>query len=174
MSIMSEMGTSTTASGAMDPAHLRAVLGRFATGVTVITSVAPDGQRAGVTASSFNTLSLDPPLVLWSLSLKAPSLSVFRSGPHFAVNILAADQAAIALQFARPAEDKFRDIATYEGVGGVPLITGAIAHLVCSVVRRDPGGDHELYIGQVVDAVHTDRSPLVYARGGFGHFAPLS
>lgn len=172
---MSSMGRIEDAPGlrgdAPEPAVLRAVLGRFATGVTVVTTVSPDGERAGVTASSFNTLSLDPPLVLWSLALTAASLPVFRAAGRFAVNILGEGQTGIARQFARPAADKFAGVETIEGLGGVPLIAGAIAHLDCAVWRRDDGGDHELYIGRVLRAGATDGAPLVYARGGFGQFA---
>ena len=162
------------ASGRIDPLALRGVFGRFATGVTVVTAVAPDGERAGVTVNSFNTLSLDPPLILWSLALHAASLPVFRAADRFAVNILADDQAAIARQFARPAPDKFVGVALKPGLGDMLLIEGAIAHIECAVARRDPGGDHELYIGQVLRASATDGGPLVYARGGFGQYGPLA
>src|SRR5579863_5828614 len=114
----------------VDPATFRSVLRRFVTGVTVITT---RGARAaaGVTISSFNTLSLDPPLILWSLALKAPSLKIFRDSDRFAVNILADDQSAIAMQFAKSAPDKFGGIETVAGLGGAPLIVGAVAHLEC-------------------------------------------
>ena len=169
--MVSDIAGSALAEAGLEPTQLRAVLGRFATGVTVITTVTHEGARAGVTASSFNTLSLDPPLILWSLSLRAPSLAHYRAAPRFAVNILGEDQAAVALQFARPSEDKFRGIPVHDGLGGVPLLTGAIAHLECEVVRRDPRGDHELFIGSVVRASHTDRAPLIFAKGSFGQFA---
>ncbi len=160
----------STSVPAVDPAAFRSVLGRFATGVTVVTTVSTEGKPVGVTASSFNTLSLDPPLILWSLALKAPSLSSYRSSGRFAVNILGIDQAAVALQFARPSNDKFRGIATMPGLGDVPLIADAIAHLECEVVRRDPGGDHELFIGRVLRAAAADRQPLIYVTGKFGQF----
>jgi flavin reductase (DIM6/NTAB) family NADH-FMN oxidoreductase RutF len=155
-------------------AEFRQVLGRFATGVTVMTTRCPQGRVAGVTVSSFNTLSLDPPLVLWSLALNAPSLDVFRAAGRFAVNILAEDQAQLALQFARGAEDKFRGATVSEGLGGVPLIDGAVAHLECVIERRDPGGDHELYIGRTVRTHSSERHPLIYAKGRFGQFTTLS
>jgi flavin reductase (DIM6/NTAB) family NADH-FMN oxidoreductase RutF len=139
-----------------------------------MTTMCPFGRKAGVTVSSFNTLSLDPPLVLWSLSLAAPSLSVFRAADRFAVNILAEDQATLALHFARGSDDKFRGIDTVEGLGGVPLIVGAVAHIECEIERRDPGGDHELYIGRTVRAEHSDRHPLIYSKGRFGQFTSHS
>lgn len=154
----------------IDPIALRGVLGRFATGVTVITTLSPSGERAGVTASSFNTLSLDPPLVLWSLGLRAPSLAVFRSADRFAVNILRDDQSDIARQFGRPSADKFAGVETAQGLGGVPLIGGALAQIECAVWRRDDGGDHELYIGRVLRMAASDGAPLVFARGAFGQF----
>ena len=154
----------------IDPGTFRAVLGKFVTGVTVVTTRAPDGAIAGVTVSSFNTLSLDPPLVLWSLALRAPSLQIFRASARFAVNILAQDQRAIANQFARPSTDKFKGIALLEGLEGVPLIAGAAAYVECVAAQRYPGGDHELMIGQVERASATERTPLVYAQGNFGNF----
>ena len=173
MSTVTHLDTTTGAPvnvGPVDPAALRSVLGRFATGVTVITTLSREGHKVGVTASSFNTLSLDPPLILWSLAVTALSLSAFRASGQFAVNILGSDQAAVALQFARQSDDKFRGIATRPGLGGVPLLDDAIAHLECEVVRRDPGGDHELYIGRVQRATAADRQPLIYVTGKFGQF----
>ena len=151
----------------IDPADYRAVLGRFVTGVTIMTAVAPDGGRIGVTANSFNTVSLNPPLILWSLALRAPSLSVFRSQDYFAVNILAREQRHLALQFARPAEDKFANVETREGIGGVPLLVGAIAHLECKVEHRYPGGDHEIIVGRVLRMDSFEFSPLVFHGGNF-------
>jgi flavin reductase (DIM6/NTAB) family NADH-FMN oxidoreductase RutF len=106
--------------------------------------------------------------------LKAPSLSVFRDAGRFAVNILAEDQADLALQFARGADDKFRGVPTTVGLGGVPLIDGAVAHIECELERRDPGGDHELYIGRTVRTNSSERHPLIFAKGRFGQFTMLS
>jgi flavin reductase (DIM6/NTAB) family NADH-FMN oxidoreductase RutF len=156
----------------IDAATFRSTLGRFVTGVTVMTARAPDGRRAGVTVSSFNTLSLDPPLILWSLALGTPSLAVFRDAGRFAVNILAHDQQAIALQFARAAADKFAGVEVFDGIGGVPLIAGAVAHLECDLSDRHPGGDHEIIVGRLTRAVAADRDPLAYHQGRFGHFLP--
>jgi flavin reductase (DIM6/NTAB) family NADH-FMN oxidoreductase RutF len=150
-----------------DPASYRDVMGAFATGVTVMTLGTADGFRLGVTASSFNTVSLDPPLILWSLALKAPSLAEFRRHDHFAVNVLAADQKDIALQFARPSEDKFAGIPTAQGTLGLPLIVGALAHIECRTVARYPGGDHEIMLGEVVSLRRADRAPLVFQSGAF-------
>jgi flavin reductase (DIM6/NTAB) family NADH-FMN oxidoreductase RutF len=161
---------STGELGAVDPATFRSVLGRFVTGVTIMTTRCPRNAIAGVTVSSFNTLSLDPPLILWSLALTAPSLAVFRDAKRFAVNILSDDQSAVAMQFARHASDKFVGIETIAGLGAVPLIVGAVAHLECDVEQRYPGGDHELIIGRIRRAFASHRTPLVYGHGKFGNF----
>jgi flavin reductase (DIM6/NTAB) family NADH-FMN oxidoreductase RutF len=150
-----------------DPALYRDVMGAFATGVTVMTLGRADGFRLGVTASSFNTVSLDPPLILWSLALKAPSLAEFRSRDLFAVNVLSADQKDIALQFARPAEDKFAGVPIVEGTQGLPLIAGALAHIECRTVARYPGGDHEIMVGEVLSLRRTRHAPLVFQSGAF-------
>lgn len=151
----------------VDPAAYRAVLGRFVTGITVMTVGGERGSRTGVTANSFNTVSLDPPMILWSLDLKAPSLAEFRANDHFGVNILAADQRDLALKFARPAEDKFAGVDTHEGLNGAPLIHGAAAHIECRVAHRYPGGDHEIIVGEVLRMNGSDRLPLVFHGGKF-------
>lgn len=150
-----------------DPALYRDVMGTFATGVTVMTLGRNDGFRLGVTASSFNTVSLDPPLILWSLALKAPSLEQFRRHDMFAVNVLSAAQKDIALQFARPSDDKFAGIATVEGQYGAPLIVGALAHVECRTVARYPGGDHEIMLAEVLTLRRGEGAPLVFQRGAF-------
>ena len=151
----------------IDPAEYRRVLGRFATGVTIMTARAPGGIQVGVTANSFNTVSLDPPLILWSLALRAPSLPVFRSQEHFAVNILAADQRDLALRFARPSDDKFAGVPVRSGIGGVPLIEGAMAHVECQVAHLYPGGDHEIIVGRVLRMEGSDLPPLIFHCGKF-------
>jgi flavin reductase (DIM6/NTAB) family NADH-FMN oxidoreductase RutF len=150
-----------------EPARYRDVMGAFATGVTVMTLGHADGFRLGVTASSFNTVSVDPPLILWSLALKAPSLTEFRSHDLFAVNVLAADQKDCALQFARPSDDKFAGIPVVAGIHGLPLIAGAIAHIECRTVARYPGGDHEIMLGQVLTLRRAHQPPLVFQSGAF-------
>lgn len=155
-----------------DPAAYRAVMGAFPTGVTVMT-VQSGEDRAGCTASSFNTVSMDPPLILWSLGLRAPSLPLFRSAGHFAVNILAEGQQALARQFSRPAPDKFAGVPLRPGITGAPLIEGAIAHIECRVWARHPGGDHEIMLGEVVALSRGDGRPLVFSGGGFHGLAPL-
>ena len=150
-----------------DPSHYRNVMGSFPTGVTVMTLTDGDRGRVGVTASSFNTVSLKPPLVLWSLALTAASLSAFRANDHFAVNILASEQAAVARQFARSDRDRFEGVETVAGVTGAPLIHGALAHVECRVAARYPGGDHEIILGEVVAMRRFEGEPLVFSSGTF-------
>ncbi len=156
-------------SGPIDANDLRRALGSFVTGVTVMT--ARSGRElAGVTVNSFSSLSLDPPLVLWSLALKAPSIRIFRSSEIFAVNILSDGQHDLARQFARPAEDKFAGTPYEHGLEGVPLLADATTHFECRVEQRHAGGDHELIIGRVLRITFSERPPLAYLRGDFGTF----
>jgi flavin reductase (DIM6/NTAB) family NADH-FMN oxidoreductase RutF len=157
----------------LDQQALRSALGCFATGIAVVTTRGGDGLPVGLTVNSFNSVSLDPPLILWSISLSAPSLPAFRDHDGFAVNILAADQAEICMQFARGAEDKFSGVGWREGRFGVPLIEGAVAQFECSTHARHPGGDHEIYLGRVVGLSASDTPPLVIWRGSFAMPVPL-
>ena len=157
----------------VDPKELREVLGCFATGVVVVTSVGEGGAPVGLTINSFNSVSLHPPLVLWSISLKAPSLTAFRRHDYFAVNILAAGQRDLCMRFAKPASDKFADVAYQRGVADVPLLDDATAHLECRTVARYPGGDHEIYVGHVLSLKSFDHDPLVFHRGAFRELLPL-
>lgn len=150
-----------------EPALYRAVMGCFPTGVTVMTVDDADLGPIGVTASSFNTVSLDPPLILWSLALRAHSVAAFRANDHFAVNILAAGQADVASRFARAGTDKFSGVETLTGVTGAPLIAGALAHVECRVAARYPGGDHEIILGAVLALRRDDGAPLVFSEGRF-------
>jgi flavin reductase (DIM6/NTAB) family NADH-FMN oxidoreductase RutF len=154
------------------PELYRQVMGCFPTGVTVMTAALPDGTRVGVTASSFNTVSMDPALILWSLSLRAPSLAAFRAADHFAVNVLADGQDGLARQFARASEDKFAGVATRQGQTGAPLIEGALAHIECRVAARHPGGDHEILLGEIKALSHGKGEPLVFRDGRFCRIAP--
>ena len=147
--------------------ELRDVLGCFATGVAVVTTRGEGGAPVGLTINSFNSVSLDPPLVLWSLSLNAPSLGAFRANGAFAVNILSERQANLARKFARPASDKFAGVDWEPGCADVPLIAGAAARLECRTWRRYEGGDHEIIIGEVIAMAATDKAPLIFHRGRF-------
>ncbi|HKK34877.1 MAG TPA: flavin reductase family protein [Paracoccaceae bacterium] len=151
-----------------DPPALRRALGRFATGVTVITTVGPEGGPLGFTANSFNSVSLDPPLILWSLSRSSQRLGAYRGASHYAVNILTADQEGIARQFASQAEDRFTKVEWRPGLGGAPVLEGALAVFECAHEAVYPAGDHELFIGRVMRAQARQGRPLTYFGGGFG------
>ena len=151
----------------IDPLALRDVLGQFATGVTIITTVGDNGAPVGLAANSFSSVSLDPPLILWSLALKAPSLGAFRTHSSFAINILDEQSKDLALNFSRPSDDKFADVDWHAGLNGVPVLAQASAVLECETVDRFAGGDHEIYLGRVCRINKTDKNPLLFYQGKF-------
>ncbi len=146
----------------------RKALGSYATGVTVITARDPDGSLAGVTINSFASVSLDPPLVLWSLALDSPSLPLLRNCDHYAINVLAQDQRELSQRFAATRTDKFAGLAFTAGAGDAPLLPGCCAWLECRHEAQYPGGDHLILVARVDDFVHFDRPPLLF-RGGEYH-----
>lgn len=150
--------------------EFRRALGQFATGVTVMTTVSDTGERVGLTANSFNSLSLDPPLILWSIARGTPSFDNFRVKDPFAVNVLASGQEALARQLAQSSPDKFRGIDVHEGLAGVPLIVGCVAYLECQVWARYPGGDHDIVVGHVQRVFNIGTAPLVFHGGAFRSF----
>ncbi|MEP9377303.1 flavin reductase family protein [Aquabacter sp. CN5-332] len=149
------------------PRHLRDVLGSFTTGVVVVTTLGPGRRPMGLTINSFNSVSLDPPLILWSLALTAPSLPAFRAADSFVINILAEHQEDLGRRFATPSLDKFAGVDFETGLTGAPLLKDTAAHLECRVYARYPGGDHEIYLGEVVALQDRGHPPLVYHRGAF-------
>ena len=153
------------AEGRFDRRDLRRALGQFATGVTVVTTLSSDGRRVGLTANSFTSVSLDPPLLLFCLDRAAPSLPAFVDCSHFAVNVLAADQHHLSRQFSTPAEDKFSGVEVDEGPGGVPLLEGSLAHFTCRHVEHRDAGDHLIFIGEVEAYEAFDHEPLVFHSG---------
>lgn len=155
-----------------DTRAFRRALGNFATGVTVVTATSPDGTRAGVTANSFNSVSLDPPLVLWSIDKRSSSLEVFQQASHFSVNILAADQIDLSNQFARPRDDKFAGVLYDMGVGATPLLHDCAASFVCEMHQLVDGGDHVIVIGKVLAFEDSGRSPLLYHQGVYSMLLP--
>ncbi|MDQ0634353.1 flavin reductase (DIM6/NTAB) family NADH-FMN oxidoreductase RutF [Arthrobacter pascens] len=154
-------------SAAFDIRDFRAALGQFATGVTVITARAPDGRKVGMTANSFTSVSMEPPLVLWCPSKRAPSLIDFEESTHFAINVLASDQHVLSRQFATPSEDKFAGAEVVEGIAGVPVLKGAVATFQCRTVARHDAGDHVIYIGEVEKYEGTGGAPLVFHHGKY-------
>lgn len=152
---------------AFDLRDFRSALGQFATGVTVVTTVAADGRKVGMTANSFTSVSMEPPLVLWCPSKRAPSLGDFEDATHFAINILASEQHVLSRQFATPATDKFAGTETTEGIAGVPLLDGAVATFQCRTVSRHDAGDHVIYVGEVESYNHDGGAPLVFHAGKY-------
>lgn len=151
----------------LNPRQLRNVLGTFVTGVTVVTTRDATGNSHGVTANSFSSVSLDPPLVLWSQSLTSKSYPAFRDSEHFTINILADDQVAVSNHFAKPREDKFAGIEHSAGLGGTPVLAGTAATLECVKVAAYPGGDHVVYIGRVERMRQSNRRPLAFGGGRY-------
>ena len=153
---------------AVDPLQLRAAFGQFTTGVTVITTRSQDGRKVGLTANSFSSLSLDPPLVLWSLRKVAPSRPDFVAATHFAINILAHDQIELSRRFATPSADKFDGVPHVDAdAGGVPCLDGSSARFVCRNVGHYEGGDHLLFIGEIEQFDMFGRAPLVFHAGQY-------
>ena len=147
--------------------ELRTALGRFATGVTIVTCRDAAGTAVGLTCNSFNALSLDPPLVLWSLRRASPSLAAFAGAAHFAVNVLAEDQIELSRRFASSASDKFADGVWHDGAGGAPLLVGAAATFECERASQQDAGDHVLFFGRVLRLADAALPPLVFHGGRY-------
>ena len=159
-------------SSPIDPRDFSNALGTYATGVTIITASGSNGKPYGLTCNSFASVSLNPPLVLWSLVLYSSSLSVFQNAGHFAVNVLGASQQALANKFARSSEDKFVGVEWTPGVGNAPLLKDSVANFQCRAVNRYYGGDHVIFLGAVEAYAYNRNEPLLFARGGYGRFVP--
>ncbi|MEU6998149.1 flavin reductase family protein [Nonomuraea sp. NPDC046570] len=150
---------------------LRDALGQFATGVAVVTTAVPHGERAGVTVNSFTSVSLDPPLVLWCLSRQAPSAPLFLRAGRFAVNVLAAGQDHLSQRFARPAPDKFAGVPTRPSPYGLPILAGSLATFACRTVTTYEAGDHRIFIGEVEHFHREGGEPLVFHSGRYRDLA---
>jgi len=154
--------------------EFRSALGMFATGVTVVTGRDANGVRIGLTANSFNSVSLTPPLVLWSLARVAGSMPAFSRGSHYAINILAAEQRDLAERFASKAPDRFAGLALREGIGGVPIIEGAAAVFECFNRSRYEEGDHVIFVGEVERCQRREGAqPLIFHGGRYYTELPL-
>jgi len=143
----------------------RDALSQFATGVTIITTRLKDGSFIGLTASSFNSVSLNPPLVLWSLSQTAQSLPVFTDNSHYVINILSTEQAPLAEKFSRPGEDRFKDLEFSLSPTGLPIIAGVAAWFECHNRSRYPEGDHVIFVGEVETCDVKPQKPLIFHGG---------
>jgi flavin reductase (DIM6/NTAB) family NADH-FMN oxidoreductase RutF len=147
--------------------QFRDVLGQFATGVTIITARTRHETFVGFTANSFNSVSLEPPLVVWSLALRSRSLAVFQGAERYVVNVLAHDQIELARRFSRPHADRFDGVPFHLGAAAAPRIEGCVAWLECRHHALHPAGDHMLFIGQVDACAHQNVAPLVWHGGRF-------
>ncbi|MCB2019682.1 MAG: flavin reductase family protein [Burkholderiaceae bacterium] len=152
----------------------RAALGMFATGVTIVTARDAAGRRVGLTANSFNSVSLTPPLVLWSLARRAGTLAAFSAGSHYAINILASDQRALADRFAVRGADQFAGVALRDGLCGAPVIEGTVAVFECFNRSRYEEGDHVIFVGEVEHCEHrAGAAPLIFHGGRYYAELPL-
>ena len=163
------MGASNGTGGqaGFDATELRRCLGSFVTGVTVITTTGADKRPHGMTVNSFSSVSLDPPLILWSLRRNSTSFDTFNSAGRFIVNILAEDQIEISSRFGRTAGDRFKDVPVIEGLDGLPMIEGCAAYLECRTEATYPGGDHVVFLGRVERISNGGRRPLVFGSGKY-------
>jgi len=165
MSTSSTPPPASTVAREFDSRHFRDALAQFATGVTVITTRLDDGRFFGLTASSFNSVSLDPPLVLWSLARGATSLPLFTGNSHYVINVLAADQAALAQRFSQRIENRFDGIAFELSHTGLPIIKGVAAWFECHNRSRYPEGDHVIFVGEV-ERCDAQPKPTLIFHGG--------
>ena len=156
----------------IDSRQFRTALGSFATGVTIVTTRATDGSPIGLTANSFNSLSLEPPMVLWALAKSSKSLPAFASAEYFAVHILSVDQQRLADIFATRGADKFGDLDFDIGPGRVPLLRGCSARFQCRTAHQYEGGDHTIFVGEVIGFDHFDRLPLAFQGGAYANLVP--
>lgn len=152
----------------------RSAMGRFATGVTIVTALTPDGQPLGLTVNSFNSVSLAPPLVLWSLGLKAASMAAFEHAQHYAIHVLSVDQKYLAERFASKVANRFEGVDWQANAQGVPVLPGSAAVFECQAKSRYPEGDHVIFVGEVQSSLHdASRAPLLFHGGKFYTEHPL-
>lgn len=156
----------------IDSRTLRNAFGSFATGVTIVTTSGPAGADIGLTANSFSSVSLDPPMVLWSLARTSANIDVFRNSAHFAVHILSADQEALSARFASKVADRFEGLVLDRGPAGIPLLPDCMARFACKVAYQYEGGDHVIFVGEILDFSHSARKPLVFHGGRYGMLLP--
>lgn len=156
----------------IDPMKFRRALGNFATGVTIMTAQNVEGEKVGVTANSFNSVSLDPALILWSIDKKSSSFHVFEQATHFAVNILSGSQIELSNKFSRRNIDKYEGTSYREGAGAAPILDNCSAVFECERHQVLEGGDHWIIVGKVVNFHDEGRSPLVYHQGAYSGVIP--
>lgn len=157
---------------AFDAKAFRRALGNFATGVTIMTAQNAQGDTVGVTANSFNSVSLDPALILWSIDKRSSSYAVFEQATHFAVNVLSAEQIELSNQFARSQQDKYANVDFVLGAGNAPILNACAAVFECERYDILEGGDHWIILGRVVNFQDHGRSPLLYHQGAYSSVLP--
>lgn len=162
----------TATQSTLDTHLFRRALGNFASGVTIVTACSADGQKVGVTANSFNSVSLDPPLILWSLDKRSSAWGVFEKASHFAVNLLSSEQISLSNHFARAQADKFAGIEHTPGLGGAPLLSSCAGNFQCVNYQQIDAGDHWIMLGKVEKFEDLSRSPLAYHQGGYAMVLP--
>lgn len=150
-----------------DMRDLRKAFGRFATGVTVVTAALPDGQRIGVTANSFTSVSMTPPLISWNYRRDARGLPLFMQASHFAIHVLGQHQMHLSPRFAAAVPDRFEGLPVSEGMGGAPVLGGCSATFECRKWSVVEAGDHVILLGEVLRYTHDDSPPLVFHGGGY-------
>ena len=151
----------------MDSRLFRNALGRFTTGVTIVTCLDATGEPVGLTANSFNALSLDPPRVLWSLRVASPSMAAFEAAPRFAINVLAESQVELSRRFATRSENRFADLPWAAGEHGSPVLAGCAAVFECETLSHQIAGDHRLFIGRVLACSESPLPPLLFQAGHY-------
>jgi flavin reductase (DIM6/NTAB) family NADH-FMN oxidoreductase RutF len=170
---MPAAGSASASPSSFDARQFRDALAQFATGVTVICARTGDGRYVGFTANSFNSVSLDPPLVLWSLAWRSASLAAFETADRYAVNVLSSGQSDLARRFSRPHADRFSGLDLRMGWADAPLIAGCVAWFECRHHSRQRAGDHVIFVGEVVTCERAAGSGLVFHHGRFGTTVPL-
>jgi flavin reductase (DIM6/NTAB) family NADH-FMN oxidoreductase RutF len=156
-----------TKSSPFEARELRHAFGSFGTGVTVVTSRHADGRKVGVTANSFSSVSLDPPIVLWSLATASPSLDVFDNAGRFVINVLSLAQLGVSRQFSSKVADRFAGVIHHDGLDGLPVLDGCTATIECRTLQRTVVGDHILFLGQVERYSYHRIAPLLFCQGHY-------
>ena len=152
----------------MNNKNLRNVLSKFATGVTIVSTIDDDGKPIGMTVNSFTSVSLDPPLVLWNIGINQPSYDIFLNAKGYAVSILSKDQRDICNLFSSSIDDKFNNIDFVLSDNGFPIIQKSLAWFDCLKWNNYPGGDHQILVGKVVNFHANENEPLIFWNGSFG------
>jgi len=151
----------------MDQRQFRDALGAFTTGICVVTTRTAGGADIGLTANSFNSVSLDPPMILWSLANTSSSAPAFHAAQHFGIHVLASNQDHVSAQFAKKGIDRFQGIAFRRSDTGIPLLEDCAAWFECRSVHKYTGGDHTIFVGEVISFYRNDRRPLVFYGGRY-------